>query len=88
MKNDSTNCNLFVEATRQKIMGPVLNLALLLFAIESYLMQIIETISTFLIINLCSYTSQMGFQVALMVKNLPANAGDARNPFDWYNYIS
>ena len=22
----------------------------------------------------------MGFQVALMVKNLPANAGDARNP--------
>ena len=60
MKNDSMNCNLFVEATREKFMGPVLNLAMLLFAIESYFMQIIDTISTFLIINLCSYTSQMG----------------------------
>ena len=60
MKNDSMNCNLFVEATREKFLGPVLNLALLLFAIESYFMQIIDTISTFLIINLCSYTSQMG----------------------------
>ena len=42
-------------------MGPVLNLALLLFVIESYLMQVIDTISTFLIISLCSYTSQMRY---------------------------